>query len=58
MQMQSNTLFCAELCTCGTEDESCNNVNNLMLDDQSIDEGSLSDDIYYISQAYINIIAL
>ena len=38
-------------------DESC---NNLMLDDQSIDEDSLTDDmyqilLYYISSAYIDI---
>ena len=57
MQMQSNKLFCTELCTCGIEDESC---NNLMLDDQSIDEDSLTDGMlqtlfYYISQVYINI---
>ena len=39
---KSNKLFCTEVCTCGTEDESC---NNLMLDNESIDEDSLSDDI-------------
>ena len=54
--MQKAT-FCTDLCTCGTENESC---NNLKLDDQSIDEHSLTDDMeqflfYYISPAYINI---
>ena len=39
---KSNTMFCTELCTCGTEDESCNNI---MLDDQSIEEDSLTDDM-------------
>ena len=42
MQCKSNKLFCSELCTCGTEGESC---NNLMLDDQSIDEDYLTDDM-------------
>ena len=32
---KSNRLLCTEVCTCGTEDESC---NTLMLDDESIDE--------------------
>ena len=56
----SNKLFCTELCTCGTEDEPC---NNLLLDGQSIDEDSFKSLIvdiyqilfYYISPAYINI---
>ena len=34
--------FCTDLCTCGIEDESC---NNLKLDDQSIDVHSLTDDM-------------
>ena len=42
MQMQNNKLFCIDLSTCETEDESC---NNLMLDDQSIDEDSETDDM-------------
>ena len=55
--MQMQQLFSTELCTCGTEDESCNNI---MLDDQSIDEDFLTDDMlhilfYYISSAYNNI---
>ena len=37
-----NKLFRTDLCTCETEDESC---NNLMLDDQSIDEDSVTDDM-------------
>ena len=34
---KSNKLFCTELYSCGTEDESC---IKLMLDDQRIDEDS------------------
>ena len=37
MQLKKQTLFCTELNSCGTEDESC---IKLMLDDQSIDEDS------------------
>ena len=39
---KSNKLFCTDLCTCEIEDASC---NNHMLDDQSIDENSLTDDM-------------
>ena len=38
MQIPKQQTVFTELCTCGTEDESC---NNLMIDDQSIDEDSL-----------------
>ena len=42
LQMQKQQTVCTEVCTCGTEDESC---NTLMLDDETIDEDSLTDDM-------------
>ena len=42
VQMQKKKLFCTELCTCGTEYDSC---NNLMQNDKSVDEDSLTDDM-------------